>query len=184
MVVIDKKEKLRIFNRLFLKEEKYAEARTILLELLKDEPDSHWLLTRLSGTYFEEKNYYKALEYVEQALKISPHCPLVLWDYAGTLDMLERNVDALRVYKNLVRRGVNRIAYGECGEGIWWARSLVNDCRYRVGLLYASMGEFQLAGKYIKTYIANHSRNNPSIYPLRDVKKELLMVLEGKNPRN
>ncbi len=113
------------------------------------------------------------MEYVRQALKISPRCPLVLWDYANTLEMLDKDRDALQVYKRLTRRGVSRIAYGECGEGIRWARSLVNDCRYRIGLIYASMGDFILASKYIRAYIANRSRNCPSVYYLRDVKKRI-----------
>ncbi|MFC1985900.1 tetratricopeptide repeat protein [Chloroflexota bacterium] len=183
VVISNKREKSRMIAQLF-KEEKWAEARTYFLGWLKEEPDSHWLLAQLSETYCEERKYEKALEYIEQALKIAPRCPLVLWDYATTLDMLDRNEDALKVYKGLIRRGVYRIAYGECGEGIRWARSLVNDCRYRLGLLYAGMGEFRLASKYIKTHIANRSRNCPSIYNVRDVKKKLAIILEGKDPRS
>ncbi len=176
------REQTQIINRLS-KEEKWAEARAYILEWLKDEPDSHWLLTNLSGTYYEERNYEKALEYVEQALRVAPRCPLVLWDYAGTLAMLERNEEALRVYNSLIRRGVDRIAYGECGEGIRRARSLINDSRYRLGRIYASMGKFHLASKYLKAHIANRSRNCPSIYNVRDVKKKLAIILEGKAPR-
>ncbi|MFC2005300.1 tetratricopeptide repeat protein [Chloroflexota bacterium] len=183
VVISNKREKSRMIDQLF-KEEKWVEARTYFLEWLKDEPDSHWLLTRLSETYYEERAYDKALEYVEQALKIAPLCPLVLWDYATTLDMLDRNEDALQVYKRLIRRGVSRIAYGECGEGIRWARSLVNDCRYRLGLLYADLGEYRLASKYIRAHIANRSRNCPSIYNVRDVKKKLAIILDGKDPRS
>ncbi|MFC2041088.1 tetratricopeptide repeat protein [Chloroflexota bacterium] len=176
------REQTQIFDRLS-KEEKWAEARTFILEWLKDEPDSHWLLARLSDTYYQQSKYEMALQYIQQALQIAPNCPLVLWDYAETLDMLDRNEDALRVYKRLIRRGVPRIAYGECGEGIRWARRLVNDCRYKLGLVYASMGEFNLTSKYIKAHIANRSRNCPSLYNLRGVKKKLAIILEGKDPR-
>jgi len=179
-VVKKSSEQTQIINRLS-KEEKWAEARAYILEWLKDEPDSHWLITKLSGTYYEERNYEKALEYVEQALRVAPRCPLVLWDYATTLDMLERNKDALRVYKSLIRRGVDRIAHGECDVGIRWARSLVNDCRYRLGRIYASMGNFHLASKYMEAHIANRSRNCPSIYNVRDVKKKLAIILDGKD---
>jgi tetratricopeptide (TPR) repeat protein len=166
------------------KQEKWPEARAFILELLKDKPNSHWLHAELSETYYEERNYTKALEYIEQALSLAPRCPLVLWYFAGTLDMLERNEEALHVYKGLIRRGVNHIAYGECGEGIRVARNMINDCRYRLGLIYADMGEFRLASKYIKEYIVNRNLNCTSPYNLRDVKKELAMVLKGKNPRS
>jgi tetratricopeptide (TPR) repeat protein len=177
-----KKEQLNIFYRLY-DEEKWVEARTVLFELINKEPDNHWLFSRLASTYYEERKYEKALEYSEKALHLKPHCPLVLWDYAGELDMLGRDEEAIIVYKKVIHRGVNRVAYEECGEGIRWARSLVNDCSYRLGLAYASIGDFHLAGKYIKRHIANRNRNCSSIYNLRTVKRRLTIILEGKDPR-
>lgn len=175
-------EQIKKFN-LTYKEENWNSARKILLKLIKDYPDDHWFLTRLSNTYYEEKNYIKALEYVEKARKIAPRCPLVLWDYAGTSDMLNNNEGAIRIYKGLIRRGVKRIAYGECGEGIRWARSLVNDCRYKLGLIYAKMGDFGLAINFLRAHIANRNRNCYSIYHLRKVKKDLVDLQYGKDPR-
>ncbi len=177
------REQTQIIDNLS-KEEKWDEARIFILEWLKDEPDNHWLLAQLSETYYQQSKYEMALQYIQQALQIAPNCPLVLWDYAEILDMLDRNEDASMIYKSLIRRGVPRIAYGECGEGIRWARGLVNDCRYKLGLVYASMGEFRLASKYIKSHITSRSRNSPSLFNLRDVKKKLAIILEGKDPRS
>jgi tetratricopeptide (TPR) repeat protein len=181
--MINKRKYSTLINDLFMKEE-WIEARKIILKLLRSEPNDHFLFTRLSTTYFEEKKYKKALEYVQKALRISPHCPLVLWDYAGTLDMLGRSKDALKVYKSLLKMGVSRLGYGEDGEGVRYARTMINDCRYRIGLLYASMGKFYLSSKYIKLHIATRSRNCLSIYNLRKVKKQLSIILIGKDPRN
>ena len=169
------KEDSRIVNKLF-HEEKWTEARAYILELLKEEPADHWLLTQLGETCYEERRYQKALEYTEQALKITPRCPLVLWHYAGALDMLERNEEAINVYKGLIRRGTSRIAHGQCGEGVRSARSLVNDCRYRLGLIYARTGRPVLARKYIREHIANRSRSCTSIYGLREVKQKLAAI--------
>jgi tetratricopeptide (TPR) repeat protein len=176
------KEKSNIINQLF-EEEKWEEAREYILKCLVEEPESHWLLSRLSVTYYEQKNYEKALKYIKKALKIAPHCPLVLWDYAGTLDMLSNNEEALRIFKSIIRKGVSRIARGECSEGIRWARSLVNDSRYRVGLLYARLGDFRLAKKYVNAYIKNRKPNTPSIYSISEAKKKLVRILEGRDPR-
>ncbi len=177
------KEQSQIISQLF-KKEKWTDARKFILELLKKDPDSHWLLAQLSETYYEDRSYEKALEYIIQAKKIAPRCPLVLWDYAGTLDMLERNEESLRVYKSLIRRGIYHIAYGECGEGIRAARRMINDCRYRLGLLYADIGKFKLTSKYIKEYIASRSLKSPSTYNLNEVKKQLALIVKGKNPRS
>jgi tetratricopeptide (TPR) repeat protein len=168
------------YNRL-CKEKKWDKARLLLLEWLKDEPDDHWLLTNIGETYFEEKNYTKALEYEQEALKLHPYCPLVLWDYANSLDMLERYEDAIPIYKKLIKRGVKRIAYGKCGEGISSARMLVNDCRYNLGLVYATLGDFDLAIRFVRMHIANRDRKTRSIYNLHYVKKDLQTIFEGQD---
>jgi tetratricopeptide (TPR) repeat protein len=166
------------------REEKWVEARVLLLERSKQKPDSHWLLAQLAEGYYEERNYSQALNYSEQALQIAPHCPLVLWDYAGALDMLKRDEEAIQIYKKLIHRGVNRIAYGECSEGLLWARGVANDCHYRLGLLCARQSDFQAAGKYLKAHIRNRGRKCPSIYNLREVKKDYALILKGIDPRS
>lgn len=162
-------------ERLF-REERWIAAQKIILIELRKSPRDHWLLTRLSSIYYEEKKYNKALEIVKKAYKIAPSCPLVNWDYAGTQYMLNDKKEAIKIWKRLVKRGVKSIAYDECGEGLPWARSLVNDCLYRIGLAYKSMGNYKLAIKYISDHIRNRNPNCKSIYNLRKVKKRLEQI--------
>ena len=114
----------------------WLRARKLIREGLRKSRDDHWLLTRLSLTYFEQRQYRKSLQYVVQALQIAPYCPLAVWDYAGTLDMLGRKKRALQVFQWLISWGEKRIAYGECGEGIRFARSLIADCYYRIASIH------------------------------------------------
>lgn len=107
---------------------------------LKAEPHHHWLLTRLSSEYYEQRRYVLALRYAEKAFSEAPSCPLVLWDYAGALQMLGRHSKALDLYARIVTRGVNRIATGECGEGRAWARGLVSDSHYRASISLKAVG--------------------------------------------
>ena len=53
------REVSRLINRLF-KEEQWEQARIFILKLVEEEPDNHWLLVRLSDTYYEEKKYNDA----------------------------------------------------------------------------------------------------------------------------
>jgi predicted Zn-dependent protease len=169
-------------NKLF-RDQKWDEAVTVILDSLKEYPDNHWLFTRLASIYAGGKgNYIAALEYAEKALKLEPKCPLVLWDYAGILYVSSRNEDASRIYKRLIRRPIKSIAYGKCGQGIRWARSLKNDSRYQLGLIYASYGQFRLAARYIKAHISRRGSNCPSSYNLREVKKDLIFIQRGENP--
>jgi tetratricopeptide (TPR) repeat protein len=153
---------------LFQREE-WEKARKVLLQRLKDEPDDHWLITRIGTTYYEERDYEKALEYHETAMRLAPRCPLVLWDYAGTISMLGREKEAIGIWKRLIRRGVREIAYGRCGEGIRRARELTNDCRYTIGAAYASLGRSDLAKRYLRAHIAHRGPNCGSVYDLRQL---------------
>jgi tetratricopeptide (TPR) repeat protein len=112
----------------------------MLRRRLQAEPRHHWLLTRLSSVYYEERRYLLALRYAEKAFTEAPSCPLVLWDYAGALQMLGRHHEALDLYARIVTRGVNAIAVGECGEGKAWARGLVSDSHYRASLSLKAIG--------------------------------------------
>jgi len=176
-----KKEKQQIFNQLW-KENNWTELREYLQKWLEEEPDDHWLLAQLAETYYLEKQFDKALELAEKAWKIAPRCPLTIWEYSESLIRLGKYYEAEPLYRSILQRGVNRIAFGECGEGIRAARTLVNDCRYSLGLIQANKGDFRLAEKYIRKHIASRNRNCTSLFRLREVKKDLNLILQGKVP--
>lgn len=113
-----------------LDDDDWVGARHLIEAALEGQPDDHWLLTRLGLTYYEQRHYEQALAYSSRALALAPECPLVLWDYAGALEMLDRPEEALQIYQRLVDRGVDSIAYGECGEGRrgradWWLTATI-----------------------------------------------------------
>ena len=56
------------------------------------------MISRLALTHYEELEYEKALELDQQALALAPSCPLALWGYAGSLEMLSRE-HALKIYQ-------------------------------------------------------------------------------------
>jgi len=161
----------------------YRRARTLLRGALRKKPKDHWLLTRLSATYYEERKYKTALRHSGRALKLAPRCPLVLWDYAGALDMLGNTQGAMRIWKRLLWRGEESIAYGECGEGVRWARSLLNDCRYRLALGYADLGRTSMAIRYLWDHIANRAPGISSNHSLSEAKR-FLAELQMKQSRS
>ncbi len=152
--------------------EDWPKARALILEALRSEPESHWLLTRLGLTHYEEFAYQEALEVEERALELAPRCPLVLWDYAGSLEMLGRYEEAMKIYRRLIRRGVESIAYGPCGEGVRWARGLVADCHYRLAGCYRGLGRETLALRALERHLKLRGPGCSSIYPLRAVRRE------------
>src|SRR5262249_44573504 len=86
----------------------WVKARSLIRRELKRNPKSHWLLTRLGSTFYEEHSYRKSLRIAQQAYKLAPRCPLVLWDYAGSLDMIGRHKTAIEVWQKILKKGVTK----------------------------------------------------------------------------
>jgi tetratricopeptide (TPR) repeat protein len=154
-------------------EEDWNSARKLIEEAILQEPDNHWLLARLSLTYYEQRDYQRALELSAQALAIQPLCPLALWDHASSLDALGKPKEALVIYKGLVERGVEELAFGECGEGIAWSRGLLADCLYCMSKCYTKLGEYQKAVEHLKEALAERGPGCRSIYPISTLRKKL-----------
>lgn len=129
------KKSMAKFDRLY-REERWKDLQTMienqLLALPGGDPVRHWWLTRLSSVRYEQMDYAGALGFAREAREIRPNCPLVLWDMAGAFDMLGQPDAANEIYSRLILRGATTLAYGECGEGIEWSRSLVADCKKRL----------------------------------------------------
>ena len=159
--------------------EHWPNARRLILKDLRRNPDDHWLLTRLALTYYEQRQYRRAHRYDLKALQIEPYCPLAIWGYAGTLDMLERSNEALQVFRWLASWEEDTLANGQCGEGIQKARSLIADCFYRIANIHARTGQRKKAIAAYKAHLSRRTNGTRSIYPLKGVKKSL-RLLEGR----
>lgn len=156
---------------LLIQREFWTKAREIIrIELGKD-PKNHWLLTRLSSTYYEERRYKTALTFSKKARRIAPNCPLVIWDYACSLDMLGREKSAINLWKKLVDRGERSIAFDECGEGLRWARSLINDCYFRIGESYYDIRSESLARSFIRKHLRGRKSGLPSLYEVKKIRE-------------
>ena len=165
-----------------IRAEDWIAARTLIRTALKSEPHNHWLITRLGLTYYEQRQYKRAIRCAEKALSLAPSCPLVLWDYAGDLDMLERTNEAIRIYRRLINRGVERIAVERCGEGKAWARGLIADCHFRLAACLMAKGQFEKAGEALDQHLALRGRTCRSIYVLQDVRKLLRDLKTNMRP--
>lgn len=158
----NKKSDQKVWN--YFKRNQYNQAIHFIKSKLLLDPRNHWLLTRLGTAYYEKHEYRKALKFCKRALRIKPECPLALWDYAGTISSLGRKKEAINVWKKIIKRGIKKIAYDECGEGLVYAKSLINDCRYRIGLDYLDSRKKELAKKFLSEYLRNRAKKVKSIY--------------------
>jgi tetratricopeptide (TPR) repeat protein len=159
---------------------RWKDARRLMKEELKQKPRSHWLWTNLAMTYYEEKKYTRALELNEKAMQLAPNCPLVLWHYACTLDMAGGIDEAIFIWKKILNKGINRIAWGVCGEGVRWSRTVINDCRFRLSLAFQKKGNTALASRYMRKHIANRRPGIPSLYSMKEAKEIIRDLIEER----
>ncbi len=163
-----------------IKESKWQEARMLLFEAIKIYPDEYFLYSRISLTYYEEKNYKEALSYSSIAFSMEPKDPVVLWDYAGALSMTDQEEMAIKIWKQIIDMPLEELAYGVFGEGMRSAKSLYNDTLYRIGYCYFSINNFGLAKKFLEKHINNRRRGIPSLYTLSSIKKELSVIINDQ----
>ncbi len=152
--------------------DQYKEARQLLFRELKKQPHDHFYLSRLSLTFYEERKYSLALTYAKKAHELVPNCPLVLWEMAGALDMLGKEEEAIDTWKKNLRRGLKRVAFGRCGEGMADARSLFANSRYRIGKAYKDLGNVRMARIYYRNYLKDRGNGAKSIYNKQVATKE------------
>jgi regulator of sirC expression with transglutaminase-like and TPR domain len=155
-----------------IRRDRWVEARRAIRSQLRTDPDNHWLVTRLGLTYYEQRQYARALEYSARAVTLAPNCPLALWDHAGALQMLGRHTAAGQIYRRLIRRGVKRIANGKCGEGLARARGLVADCHLRLSDSLKAQHCEKQAMSHILRHLDMRGPGCHSIYSLRDLRKK------------
>jgi tetratricopeptide (TPR) repeat protein len=166
----------------------WKRAQTVLEKQLRKEPDDHWLWARLSAVKYEQRNYEGALEAARKAVQIVPDCPLALWSYAGAVEMSSNAGEAMDVYSQLFRRGLEELtnpdedAY-ECWEGPDWTAGLMADCIYRIAGCLAKKGERDSAVSLYQEFLSLPDMGAQGIYSREDALKKLNKLVPSKKAK-
>lgn len=141
----------------------WATSWSSIQEELIFRPTDHWLWFTLSLTFYEERQYAKALACSRRAVELAPSCPLALWHYAGSLYMTEQADSAFAIWTVLLNMNSDEIAYGDHGEGMDQALQLINDVQYRLARFYQWSGKPDLAREAFTKYLHNRRHGVGSI---------------------
>jgi tetratricopeptide (TPR) repeat protein len=158
-------------------QKKWAPARRSIQDELLVSPTDHWLWMTMSLTYYEQRQYEKALECAKRAVELQSDCPLALWHLAGSYYMCGREEAAVSLWTILLDMDVEKVAYGECGEGMDWALQLLNDVHYRIARYYQHKADWTSARKSFEKYLHNRRHGVGSIYD-RKAAEEYLALAE------
>ena len=157
----------------YIMTENWHDAKLLLKSELQKNPDDHFLLTQFGEVLYEMQEYEKAIEFTEKAYKLAPNCPLTLNNHAVVLYINEKNNEAIQIWKNLLEKNINEIAESECGDGLKYAKSLINDIRFRIGDAYLANNEREEALNYYKLHLTNRKRGLFSNFTKNEVEKEI-----------
>ena len=169
------KEKKEVSNKLskYIIAENWEKAERLLSPLILKNLDSYWLLSNYAIILYELRKYTQALEYSNQALIINKADPLLLNYHAAILKANNKEKSALKIWENIINSDINDIAFKETGEGILWAKSLVNDIRYNVAITYLTLKKNSLAFHWLNEHLINRKRGQFSLYKKRDILKRM-----------
>ena len=154
----------------------FAEARKQIRSFLRDEPENHWLMTRMAGAWAVEGKYYDALKWVKRALRRAPRCPIALWHLAYIYDGKERRADAARVLRRLIKRPIRSyLGGGECAQSRSWARDFITDCYMMLGSVEQSRSRHLEAARAYRQHIRRRLAGARGVIgpPLRQVRESL-----------
>jgi tetratricopeptide (TPR) repeat protein len=171
MLVMVKPGKSRTIETL-LDQGKWKEARKAIEQELVKSPDSHWLLTQLGVTHYEERDYREALRLFRDSLEIVPDCPLTLWNLAGVLDTLGHSDRAIPIYASLLRSKQSARS-DACWESAEWTEALKTDCVYRVGMCFEHAKQWDAATHCFRQYINLLLAGMKGMYPIEDAARRI-----------
>jgi tetratricopeptide (TPR) repeat protein len=174
MKILDEKYKESFSNKLngLFEEEKWHEAKVLLEEEKGKFPNEYFLITSLAKVYYNLKLYKESLSYAEKAMGIEPNDVLVIYDYGCALSALDKNNEAIKQWDRIIEMDINKIAYGDFGEGLKWAKSIINDSRYRKAICSLGIGDKAEAVKLIEIHLKNRQRGVYSDFSRKQVMRK------------
>jgi len=163
----------------YLMKENWQDAKALLESELSTAPDDHFLLTQLGEVFYEMRDYNTAIRYTQRAYELAPDCPLALNNHAVVLYMHNKNDEAIAIWQSLLNKDLHEIAHNECAEGLQFAKTLLNDIRFRIGDAYHTANNNQKALEYFKMHLANRKRGQMSNFTKTEVENEIKNIENG-----
>lgn len=148
---------------------KWNNAKKLLKKELLKFPNEYFLITSLAQVSYNLAQFEESLNYSQRALTIEPNDVLVNYDYGCTLAALDKNKEAIEQWELILEKGIDEIAYGKFGEGLKWAKSILNNTRYRKAMCLVEIRNVEDANRLIEEHLANRQRGIYSDFTKKQV---------------
>ena len=162
----------------FIESGHWEDAKRLLSERLKREPEEHYYWAKISGVHYMMGKYAEALDSSERALCLAPRCSLAVWEYAEAAFKLARYQDAVNAYRRITTRGIDGVMREMHHEGRAWTRGLVADSFFRLSWSYLELGKRRMALRAAKAALELRGHGvKTTLYPIAQL-HYLLGLLE------
>ena len=99
-------------------------------------PNEYYVYQQLAATLYIESiaQYQLAFQYAERAMSMEPNDDLNIYTYACALYYVGQLEKSFEYFTKIIKKDILEIAYGEHGEGVRYAKQLINDSVYMTGV--------------------------------------------------
>ena len=107
---------------------------------------------------------------------MEPDDDLNVYTHACSLYYVGRLDESLNLFLKITSKDINAIAYGEHGEGIRYAKSLINDSIYMMGVICQDKHQYKEAKEHFMKHLANRRRRQYSDFTKKQVMSHLTSI--------
>ena len=135
-------------------------------------PNAYYVHQQLAATLYlgSIAQSQLAFKYAERAIIMEPDDDLNIYTYACALYYVGKLDKSYEYFNKIMNKDVNDIAYGEHGEGLRYAKALINDSVYMVGVICQKQHKYEDA----KVFFLRHLENRKPFQYSDFMKKQVM----------
>ena len=151
---------------------------TMLKRYVSRYPNEYYIYQQMAQTYYIESigKYKLACQCAEYAYNMEPDDDLNVYTYACSLYYVGRLDESLNLFLKITSKDINAIAYGEHGEGILYAKALINDSIYMMGAILQDKHQYEEAKELFMKHLANRRRGQYSDFAKKQAMSHLTCI--------
>lgn len=118
-------------------------------------PNEYYIYQQLAATLYLESiaQYQLAFHYAERAMKLESNDDLNIYTYACALYYVGQLETSFEYFMQIINKDIQEIAYGEHGEGLRYAKSLIRDSVFMAGIICQDQQKYNEAKKFFIQYL-------------------------------
>ena len=155
---------------------------TMLKRYASNYPNEYYIFQQLAQTYYIKciGQFQLACQCAEKAFNMEPDDDLNIYTYACSLYYVGRLDESFDLFSKITSKDVDAIAYGEHGEGLLYAKSLINDSIYMMGVICQDKLQYKEAKELFMKHLVNRRRGQYSDFTKEQVLNHILRITKKR----